>query len=135
MTRRDSEWRMLPPRRGGDPTQRKTDWSSHIPPLPNTNTNAGTITNTKTSTSASINICTNTTWNPPKENRPTLTFPFFPRAFLNQWMENRIERGVLVRHLTVFVFAVVCFCVWTVEQRKRSLDATLDCVCTHSHFH
>ena len=42
VTRRDSEWRMLPPRRGGDPTQRKTDWSSHIPPLPNTNTNAGT---------------------------------------------------------------------------------------------
>ena len=32
MTRRDSEWRMLPPR-SVDPTQRKTDWSAHIPPL------------------------------------------------------------------------------------------------------
>ena len=32
MTREDSEWRMLPPR-SVDPTQRKTDWSAHIPPL------------------------------------------------------------------------------------------------------
>ena len=44
VTRRDSEWRMLPPRRGGDPTQRKTDWSSHIPPLTNTNTSTNTNT-------------------------------------------------------------------------------------------